>query len=153
MFDIESVLLLSSTAILGLFAGAQIAEARLLVPAWKEMSADEFFAYYPAAGPRIHGFFAPLTIAATILPLVAVATGLIRGTQPAILFWILGVSTLAFFSTFFLYFKAANQSFTDRTLTDDELPGELNRWGAWHWARIGFELVAFGCSLVLLLIG
>lgn len=151
MIDVESVLLLLSAAVLGTFFGAQIAEACLFVPIWKEMDPDDFFDQHQSVGPRIYRFFAPLTIAATLVPLATAAVGLIRNAQPSVLLWILGASTLAFFSTYFLYFKSANQKFADRALTNRELPAELERWGRWHWTRIGFEAVAFGCSILLLL--
>jgi len=63
----------------------------------------------------------------------------------------MGLSTLAFFSTYYLYFKNANQKFSDRTLSNNELPVELQKWGNWHWTRIGFEAIAFVCSIIILL--
>jgi hypothetical protein len=83
--------------------------------------------------------------------LATAGVGLIRSPQPNVLFWILGVSALAFFSTYFMYFKTANQKFADRTLSNEELGDELIKWGQWHWTRIGFESIAFGCSILLLL--
>lgn len=151
MIEFESLLLLSTAAILGIFVGAQITEACLFVPIWKEMNPDDFFEQHKSVGPRIYRFFAPLTIAATIVPLATVGVGLIRSPEPNVLFWILGVSTLTFFSTYFMYFKTANQKFADRTLSNDKLGDELIRWGHWHWTRIGFETIAFGCSILLLL--
>ncbi|MBE9033407.1 DUF1772 domain-containing protein [filamentous cyanobacterium LEGE 11480] len=151
MIGIESILLLSSAAILGIFLGAQIAEAYLFVPIWKEMHPNDFFEQHKSVGPRIYHFFAPLTIAATGIPLATVLIGLLRNSSSNVLFWIMGTSTLAFFSTYFLYFKTANQKFADRKLSNDELPDELQRWGNWHWTRIGFEAIAFGCSIILLL--
>jgi len=113
---VSEILLISSSSILGVFLGAQIAEAYLLVPYWKALPADEFFELHKVYGSKIHQFFAPL----------------------------------AFFSTYFLYFEKANNSFVDRALCDEELSLELDRWGAWHWGRIFFELIAFVCALVLL---
>jgi hypothetical protein len=37
-------------------------------------------------------------------------------------------------------------------LSNDELPVELQKWSNWHWTRIGFEAIAFACSIVILLI-
>jgi len=141
MIEINNLLLLSSSMVLGVFLGAQIAEACLFVPVWKKMKPDDFFEQHESVGPIIYRFFAPLTIAATIIPLVTVLVNLT----------VLGFSTLAFFSTYFLYFKDANQKFSDRTLSNDELPKELLKWGNWHWLRILFETIAFLCSIVILL--
>jgi len=151
MIEINNLLLLSSSMVLGVFLGAQIAEACLFVPVWKKMKPDDFFEQHESVGPIIYRFFAPLTIAATIIPLVTVLVNLTQNTNQTALFWVLGFSTLAFFSTYFLYFKDANQKFSDRTLSNDELPKELLKWGNWHWLRILFETIAFLCSIVILL--
>jgi hypothetical protein len=151
MIELEAILLLLSAAVLGVFLGAQIAEAFLFVPIWKEMDADVFFEQHQSVGPLIYRFFAPLTIAATVIPLITVLLSLVRDPTQNLLIWVMGVSTLAFFSTYSLYFKNANQKFADRTLSNDELPVELQKWGNWHWTRIGFEAIAFVCSIILLL--
>jgi len=62
----------------------------------------------------------------------------------------MGIAVLAFFSTYFLYFKQANKSFTDQNISNQNLKRELVRWGSWHWGRIFFESIAFVCSLLLL---
>lgn len=151
MIDLASLLLLVSSGVLGVFLGAQIAEACLFVPIWKKMDPDDFFEQHDSVAPLIYRFFAPLTVAATLIPLAAVAVNLFLSSAQSGLLWIMGLSTLAFFSTYFLYFKEANQKFADRALSNAELPDELNKWGKWHWARIVFELIAFACSLTILL--
>lgn len=144
------ILLVLSSGILGIFSGTQITEAVLFVPHWKALSADDFFELHRTYGKKIYQFFAPLTIISTLLPLITVAYGFISQSNNQILFGLAGFSTAAFFSTYFLYFKKANKSFADRSLTDEELPLELRRWGNWHWGRICFELIAFICTLLLL---
>ena len=149
---INILLLLSSSLILGVFLGAQISEACLFVPIWKKMNPDDFFDQHESVGPIIYRFFAPLTIAATLIPLITVLVNLIQGTEQTGLFCVLGVSTLIFFSTYFLYFKEANQKFSDRTISNAELPSELIKWGNWHWLRIVFEAIAFLSSIIILLV-
>lgn len=144
------ILLLLSSGTLGIFLGAQIAEAILFVPYWKAMSPNDFFELHKTYGKKIHQFFAPLTIAATLLPLFAVGINIINRSGNQILFALMGFSTLIFFSTYFLYFKKANKSFAERSLSNEALSDELIRWGNWHWGRICFEFVAFTCSLLLL---
>ena len=148
---IPEILLLFSCAILGIFLGAQIAEAVLFVPNWKALKADDFFEFYQNYGKKINQFFAPLTIAATVIPLITVGYYMVNQTENRLLFGLMGLSTLAFFSTYFLYFKKTNKSFTERSLSNKKLPKELKRWGNWHWGRICFELIAFVCCLLLLL--
>ncbi len=145
------MLLLLSSGILGLFLGAQITEAVLFVPYWKALKADDFFELHQTYGKKIYQFFAPLTIAATLTPLLAVGYNIIYQTENQFLLSLMGLATLAFFSTYFLYFKKANQSFAERSLSNKELPQELVRWGNWHWGRICFEFMAFGISILLLM--
>ncbi|MFQ3324766.1 MAG: hypothetical protein ACI90U_002597 [Pseudomonadales bacterium] len=152
MIELNVIFLLLSAAVLGIFLGAQIAEACLFIPIWKKMPADDFFEQHHSVGPLLLRFFAPLTIAATVIPLLAVLLHWIINPNQSPLIWVMGASTLLFFSTYFFYFKNANQKFSDRTLSNDELPVELQRWSNWHWTRIGFEAIAFACSIVILLI-
>lgn len=148
---IPEILLLFSSVFLGIFLGAQITEAILFVPYWKALKADDFFKFYQKYGRKIFLFFAPITIVATVTPLIIVSYYTINQTENQMLYGLMGLATLAFFSTYFLYFKKANKRFTERELSNEELPKELKRWGNWHWTRICFEFIAFGCSLLLLL--
>jgi len=152
MIEISNILLLSSSLILGIFLGAQIAEACLFVPIWKKMKPDDFFEQHESVGPLIYRFFAPITIAATVIPLITVLVNFIFNSNQLVLFYILGGSTLMFFSTYFLYFKDANQMFADRSISNEDLENELVRWGNWHWFRIVFEAIAFLSSIIILLI-
>ena len=96
------------------------------------MDADEFF--------KQHEFVAPLTIAATAIPLMTAVLSLIYFSGEYFIFSIMGVSTLMFFSTYFLYFKKANKKFADRELSNDELPSALQEWSNWHKGRIFLKL-------------
>jgi hypothetical protein len=148
LFDLLAVL---STGILGTFLGAQIAEAVLFVPYWKFLSAKEFFELHKVFGKKIYQFFAPLTIAATLIPLLTVAFGLYTNRYNGLAIILMGIFTLLFFSTYPLYFKNANQKFADASISHNDLPAELNKWGNWHWLRIVFEFIAFGSSLIVLM--
>ena len=61
-YKIMDILILITTAVLGIFLGAQIAEALLIVPYWKSLTANQFYTFYNRYGDDIHRFFAPLTI-------------------------------------------------------------------------------------------
>ena len=97
MIELEAILLLLSASVLGIFLGAQIAEACLFVPIWKEMDADFFFEQHQSFEPLIYRFFAPLTVAASVIPLITVLLILIRDPSQNVLIWVMGLSTLAFF--------------------------------------------------------
>lgn len=145
-----TILYILSAGILGIFLGAQICEGVLFVPHWKSLHPKDFFEMHKTYGKKIYQFFAPLTIAATLIPLATTFyTIYLYGTEQ--LYPILmGVFTLLFFSTYFLYFKKANASFAEESLSHEELPIELDRWGKWHWGRIVLEFFAFSFSLVSL---
>lgn len=145
------ILLLLSTFMLGIFLGTQIAEAALIVPYWKGLSADDFFAFYKTYGKKIHQFYAPLTIAATILPIATLAYSLFDKSKADLLMWLMTAFAVLFFATFFLYFKETNIGFTQRSISNEALSQELITWGKWHWGRIVCEAFAFICGLILLL--
>lgn len=145
------ILLLLSTCILGVFLGAQLTEAMLIVPYWKGLSADDFFKFYKTYGKKLNQFYAPLTIAATILPFATLVCSLFDKSKTDYLMWAMIVFTTLFFVTFFLYFKDANISFIERTISNKVLSNELIKWGKLHWGRVTCEVVAFVCALILLL--
>lgn len=144
------IILLLSTGILGIFLGTQLAEAALIVPYWKGLSPDDFFTFYKTYGNKLHQFYSPLTIAATIFPIIALVWSLLTKQKIDFLLWIIVVFALMFFSTYFLYFKEANLSFTERIITNEILPYKLKEWANWHWGRVFCETVAFVCGLILL---
>lgn len=145
------ILILISTFSLGVFLGTQLAEAVLVVPYWKNMPPQVFFEFYKEYGGKLHEFYAPLTIFSTLLPLATLGYCLVARHKVDWLLWLMVTFSILFFSTFFLYFKEANLSFTERTITDEALPQELMKWAKWHWARVVCELIAFVCGLLLLL--
>jgi len=147
---VGGILNILSAGILGIFLGAQICEAVLFVPYWKTLNARDFFELHKTYGKKIYQFFAPLTIAATIIPVIAAAYALTNRVHGSIFSLSMGVLTLMFFSTYYIYFKQANRSFADASISDEELPKELDRWGRWHWGRTGLEFVAFVFSLLAL---
>jgi hypothetical protein len=147
----QKILLILSTCILGVFFGTQLVEAVLIVPYWKELSANNFFEFYKTYGEKLHQFYAPLTIVSTMLPITIFVYYLFSKSKTELLMWLMTVSTILFFVTFFLYFKEANLNFTERIISNKELAYELIIWGKWHWGRVVCEAIAFGCSLILLL--
>lgn len=144
------VLIAVSIAILGIFLGAQIAEGVLFVPYWKALPPKDFFELHQTYGKKIYQFFAPLTIVATMLPLSTAAYGFFTEDHAHLPLVLMGIFTVLFFSTYYLFFKKANQEFADASISHGQLPEALKRWGNWHWGRIVLETVAFVCSIVAL---
>lgn len=145
------ILLLVSTGTLGVFFGTQLAEAALIVPYWKELSPDDFFTLHKAYGKKLYQFYSPITIAAFVLPVSTLVFSFITKQKADLLMWGMVVFSILFFATYFLYFKDANISFAERTVSNEALPQALNTWANWHWARVVFEAIAFICGLFLLI--
>src|SRR6188474_1681455 len=59
---------------LALFVGALLAEAMVLVPMWRALQPQDFFTLHAAHAHRLYAFFAPLTVGATLLAVVAAVT-------------------------------------------------------------------------------
>ena len=148
---ILKILLMLSTCSLGVFLGTQFAEAALIVPYWKGLSSDDFFAFYKTYGEKLHQFYAPLTIASTVFPVCTFVCSLFSKTKTEPFMWLMLIFSLLFFSTFFIYFKEANLSFAMRTISNEALPNELLKWENWHWTRVFCEAIAFISGLFLLL--
>lgn len=139
-----------AAGLLGVFAGALLAEAALLVPYWRELAPQDFYRLHPVYAPRLFRFFAPLTIA---VPLIAVCSAVVAlvlrapGRRYGVAAAVLSLTVVA---TYFVYFKQANDAFADRAVAEHALAGELARWAAWHRGRTGLACVAFALSLLAL---
>jgi hypothetical protein len=141
------LLLLLSTGSIGLLVGALLAEGALLVPYWRSLSTEAFYALHEVYGPRLYRFFAPLTAFAAVSALLAALASLWmrapgRGPTAAA-----GALTLMMLGTYGAYFRAANASFAAKSLSPDALARELARWEAWQWRRVGIGVLAFVAAL------
>ncbi|MEM8895061.1 MAG: hypothetical protein AAGC88_10820 [Bacteroidota bacterium] len=139
-----------SIVIFSIFLGSQITEGVLLVPYWKSLSANDFYAYYQQFGPLINRFYTVLTIAAALVP-VAIAIYSKRydpsGFKPALASTFFAV---LFIACFYIYFKGANEFFFQAALSEEALVQELVTWGYWHWGRIVLEFAALIFLIVAL---
>jgi hypothetical protein len=138
---------------LGLLAGALLAEDRLLVPYWRTLSAEAFYALHPTYGPLLYRFFAPLTMAAPPAAVLAAVQVTLQsgGLAPRSLAAIAAaVLTCSLVAIYLVFFKAANDAFVQRAVSATDLPTVLARWAAWHRARVVVCVSAFALSLVTL---
>ena len=137
----------ASTIALGVFAGALLTEAMILVPYWRKMAPDDFFRLHSEMGPSLFRYFAPLTMVTVFLAIAAAGASLI-GPALSVSRIAAGGGAALTLLIFFLYFKDANQSFADRSLANEELKPELARWAAWHGFRTVIMITAFAASVV-----
>lgn len=135
----------ASTMALGLFAGALFTEGFILVPYWRRMARADFFQQHGEVGPRLFRFFAPLTTVTVILAVAAAVPLRDAGLSMARL--VAGAGALAVLATFFFYFRRANASFAEGSLSEEQLKLELRRWATWHWARTATAISAFGAAV------
>jgi hypothetical protein len=144
------VMLFLSAAGLALFVGALLTEAMVLVPMWRTLQPKDFFTLHAAHAHLLYSFFAPLTVSATLLSVVAAITSFVTERPLSTASAVAAVLALVMFSTYGLYFHRANASFAEASITDEALPAELARWASWHWFRTGVGLVALASALLAL---
>lgn len=141
---------LASSFFLGLLVGSLLTEALILLPYWRAMDPEEFLNLHGSLGPRLYGYFAPLTIIATVLPVLAAITSVVVGSSFFNLSIVPAIITLVMLFIYVIYFKGANESFKTDSVGVDGLSEELERWSKWHWVRVFLGLVAFLISLFIL---
>ncbi len=142
-----------AAACLGLLAGALLAEDRLLVPYWRTLSAETFYALHPTFGRMLYRFFAPLTMAAPLVAVLAMVQVILQSgslTPRGLAAIATAALTFSLVAIYFLYFKSANEAFLQRAVSATDLPTTLARWAAWHRARVLIAATAFGLSLMTL---
>src|SRR5688572_25036458 len=139
-----------SAAGLALFVGALLTEAMVLVPMWRSLQPQEFFTLHAAHAHRLYAFFAPLTVSATLLALTAAITSVATSRALSAASVVAAVLAMVILSTYGLYFRRANASFAEGTITHEALPAELARWASWHWFRTIVGLAALAAALLAL---
>jgi hypothetical protein len=126
---ISSILSFATAVTLGLLAGSLLLEGAVLVPFWQKLTPKEFFVLHPAFGRRLFYYFAPLTLLAALVPALSAL-------------WLMGLS---FFP---LYFRKANEAFSNRIVSDEELTGRLSEWAKVHAIRTVIAIVSFGAAVI-----
>jgi uncharacterized membrane protein len=136
---------LMATVFLGLYAGSLLTEAMILVPYWRKMPAEDFFRLHSELGPRLFRYFAPLTV---VTVFSAILVGILSADKGNIYWSLSAILAASALFIFFIYFKKANKSFADHSLSANQLPLELKRWAVWHWIRTIAVIVAFATSVL-----
>ena len=138
---------LAALAALGLYAGAMWTEACVLVPHWRSLPPESFFAWYRANDRRLVRFFGALTVLVAVVPLAAALAAFATGASNRGAASAIAVASLAAVALFPAYFAKANARFGAASIPPSELPAELARWSAWHWARTGLATAAFAGAI------
>lgn len=147
---ISGLLQFLSAGSIGLYAGAMLTEGFILVPIWRSAAPAEFYSWYAANGGRLQGFFGPITWAAGLLAIAAALVASWVG-QPGRWTAVAAAALMAVAaSSFFVYFKRANESFARGGSSEADLPAELTRWASWHRSRTAVSLGALAAALLSL---
>jgi hypothetical protein len=144
---IETLVVLT-VVVLGIAAGALLAEAVILVPFWQSIEPPAFLAWYKLNSARLLRFFGPLEVGALLVPSLATAAAWFHEAHG--LLFLGAATTLSLFvlASFPLYFRDAKANFEQGTIDPDDVAQELHRWGRWHWGRTIVATLAF-CASVL----
>jgi hypothetical protein len=139
-----------ATAVLGISAGAMLAEQMVLVPYWRSLPPADFLRWFAENEPRLVAFYGPLEIAAMTLAVLATLLHALR--RRAGIGWLacsmlLAVAVLALYPA---YFREVNARFAAGTIDVAQVPAELVRWSAWQWYRIAAGMGAFLTSVAAL---
>lgn len=137
-----------AVVLLGVTAGAMLAEAAILVPYWQSLAPAEFFDWYSANASRLVDFYSPLEIASAVVAFVCALTYSLQSRPGARLWWVAAVLSTVVIVMFFVYFKDANAGFSNRTIVENSLGEALATWGRWQWARVGIGCAAFVASVL-----
>ena len=132
---------------LGVFAGAMLTEAGVLVPYWRSLEARTFHAWYRANAARLARFFGAITwiagLSALAWALLSVVSGEPRMTRAMVTAGLM-LTTVAMFP---VYFKRANAGFVAGQASSDETAHALQRWATWHWVRTAISFGAFAAAV------
>ncbi len=146
---IETLQILTSL-FLGILVGSLLLEAMVFVPIWKKMDPKLFLDQHTDMSPIIYAYFNPITILGTLTPIVTGIYIFLLEDNFAWLQLVPGIVGLTLLLIYYIYFKAANQSFFDGSVGIDGLSKELMRWGNWHWLRTILGIFGFIISLIIL---
>ncbi len=142
-----------ATMVLGISAGAMLAEGAVLVPYWRSLPADDVLRWFAANEPRLVAFYGPLETAAVGCTMAAALLYAVRGRRGAgwlAIALLLAVGVLALYP---LYFRAVNARFVAGTIERTEVAAELARWSSWQWLRVSVGVGAFAAAVRALLEG
>lgn len=115
---------------LGLSAGALLTEAAILVPFWRSLDPAEFLRWYRRNASLLLRFFGPLEVLGGLLIGLAAASSFFGGHAGSAAQALSSLLVIAVLLSFPIYFRAANQSFSDGTLAAEQVSGALRRWSA-----------------------
>ena len=144
----EAVLIGLTVCVLGLAAGAVLAEGAVLVPYWRSLPATDFLRWYREHGALLLRVFGPLEAAAALLVCLATVVSARTGVGDARMLGVAATLTVSVLAAFPLYFRRVNASFAEGTIPAERVPAELGRWARWHWFRVALAIGGFATAVL-----
>jgi hypothetical protein len=143
MSAITTITTFLAAVLLGLTAGALVAEGAILVPFWRSLSPASFLGWYKQHAAILQKFFGTLEVAAAVVTIFATVLSWVSHDPSARLMIVSALLVVAVLAVFPIYFQQVNTSFAAATIALDRVPAELRRWSSWHWARTLIAVTAF----------
>ncbi len=137
--------------VLGISAGAMLAEGAVLVPYWRSLPAADFLRWFADNEPRLVGFYGPLELIAAAFTMTAAALSAFHRRRGAGLLAVSALFVVGVLALYPIYFRAVNASFVAGTIDVANLPAELVRWGSWQWLRIALGIGALIAAVAAVL--
>jgi Domain of unknown function (DUF1772) len=148
MKSFVEVLLFLCAGFWGLFFGALLTEAMVMIPMWRALTPLEFFARHAEHGKLLYAYFAPVTALTCSFAILGSAMTLLANHPSKMLSGIAAALSLLLLLIYFLYFRSANADLSSAQLPSEQLSLSLQLWSNWHWFRT--VIAAFGFALSLL---
>ena len=131
-----------ATTASGLLAGALVTEACVLVPYWKKMEPEQFQRLHSTLSPLLFRFYAPLTVAGTVLPVTVCGMLWATGGDAIGMWTVSAACAIGLLAFYFGFFRQANIQFANSQ--SPEQSGEsLNRWATMHQLRTIVAVLGF----------
>jgi hypothetical protein len=142
MRNLASILNLLSVVVLGLFSGAFLFIALVVVKFWQAVEPEVFLVWMNDHFFRFPMLMVPLNMVSLLLAITAFGTAWkIRPNSRLAL----GLSLICIFActiTFPIYFAGANAAFLSRTIAIPDIFTAIQTWANWHWMRTTFAFMA-----------
>ncbi len=150
MILLNSILAYLAAVSAGIFAGAMLTEALVLVPMWRSLKPAEFSTLHAVHARRLYGFFAPLTAITTTVMVLTGVVAFATGHAQSYLAVTAAVLSLAVLSMYFLYFRNANAALASMHSRPEDIAPMLARWAVWHAVRTAIAICALLLSVLFL---
>ncbi|TGL24456.1 DUF1772 domain-containing protein [Leptospira yanagawae] len=136
--------------LLGISAGASLAEEVLLVPFWESMSPTDFYKWYEEHESKLVAFYSPLQIWSAVIVLMGFVLLIVRRESNSWMMLVATICSLAVLGTFFIYFKNANTAFLAGVMDAEQFKTAMKTWSHWQWIRIALQMGAFCATIYAL---